>query len=453
MPGTFILKPIEANLTHSTELIGKMNPYCSVIVGNERIKGQICKKGGKHPHWNDAVTIPASSQSTVVLELMDHDRITHDDNIGTCMIDLSEVQSRGTVSRWYPLTYKNKPAGEILLEAVFQGDPSSYSQYAGGAGVASTFTGQQAGYQSEQLSAGYAQTGLAQTGFAQESVTSTGPVVAEQVAVESVNTSVDRSHVYIEQRQSVDTHSFTKAVDVVETRPVLKEIEVLEPVRVLKDVQYTEAVPVHKQIEVVEPTVVTKEVEVIEPRVVTKTIQVVENVPVKKQVEVIEPRTTIKEVDTFEPQTFTKQVEVIEQVPVLKTVTVTEPYTVTKAVDFVEPIITTKTITKELQQPVIVDEKITTTIGPATVVGFEQEVTQRMGQWTISEEQRRLEQRRLEEQRLASTQLGGVTSTTTTSTYQTGPTTTYQTGFVQQPLAESATYTTEPNNPANFKKL
>jgi len=437
MPGTFVFKPIEANLTHNTDFITKMNPYCSFLIGNEKVNSQICKHGGKHPHWSDAVTIPATNQQTVVLELMDHDRITHDDNIGTCMIDLSEVQSRGTVSRWYPLTYKNKPAGEILLEAVWQGDSSTYGQFGAGGLASTSLTGQQAGF--------------AQTSVVQETVTSTTPVVEQVAAVESVNTSVDRSHVYIEQRQSVDTHTFTKSVDVVETRPVLKEIEVLEPVKVLKDVQYTEAVPVHKQIEVVEPTVVTKEVEVMEPRVVTKTIQVVENVPVKKQVEVIEPRTVIKEVETFEPQTFTKQIEVIEQVPVLKTVTVTEPYTVTRAVDFIEPVITTKTITKELQQPVIVDEKITTTIGPATVVGFEQNVTQRLGAVSLSAEQRVLEQQRL----------GQIETTTTTTSYQTGPTVTYQSGptvtyqsgYVQPVLQESATYTTEPNNPANAKKL
>jgi len=460
MPGTFVFKPLEANLTHNTDLIGKMNPYCAFVLGNERVKGQVCKKGGKHPHWNDAVSIPATNQSTIVLELMDQDRITHDDNIGTCMIDLQEVQSRGQVSRWYPLTYKNKPAGEILMEAVFQGDASSFGQgqlYQGEQlGMAS------AGYQGEQL--GMASTayqgeqigGLSQGGFVQqqETITTQAPIVQEQVSVEqSANLShaSEGSHVFVEQRQSVEPHTFTKSVDVVETRPVMKEIEVLEPVKVIKDVQYTEAVPVRHQIEVVEPQVVKKDVEVIEPRLVTKQIQVVENVPVMKQVEVIEPRTFVKEVETFEPQTFTKQVEVTEQVPVKKAVTVTEPVTVTKAVDFVEPVITTKTVTKEIQQPVVVDQKITTTVGPATVVGIETEVRERFGEIRITEEQRILEQRRLEEQRileqrrleeqrLQGNQVGGY-STTTTTTYQSDQPT-YQTS---QQIANgiNQTYTNE----------
>jgi len=409
MPGTFVLKPIEANLTHSTELIGKMNPYCSFSIGNERVKGQVCKKGGKHPHWNDAITIPASNQPTLLLEVKDQDKITKDDNIGTCMIDLQELQSCGQVSKWYPLTYKNKPAGEILMEAAFQGDASSFGQ------------GQL--YQGEQL--GFSQPGFVQQ---QETITTQAPIIQEQVNVEQTTNLSHRGHAFIEQRQTVEPHTFSKTVDVVETRPVLKNIEVLEPVKVLKDVQYTEAVPVMKQVEVCEPQVVMKEVEVIEPRLVTKQIQVVENVPVMKQVEVIEPRTTVMEVDTFEPQTFTKQVEVTEQVPVLKQVTVTEPVTVTKAVDFVEPIITTKTITKEIQQPIIVDEKITTTVGPATFIGYETEVRERVGtygQVGLSEEQRlfeqrRLEQRILEEQRLLQSNQAGGYSSSTTSTYQAG---------------------------------
>jgi len=402
MPGTFVFRPIEANLTHNTDLIGKMNPYCSFLIGNERIKGQICKKGGKRPHWNDEITFPATNQSLAMLQLMDKDKITHDDNIGTCMIDLQEVQSRGQVSKWYPLTYKNKPAGEILMEAIFQGDASSF--------------GQEQLYQGEQ--AGFAQSGFAQSGSAQqETLTTQAPIIQEQ-ATGAQTTNISHGHAFIEQSQVVEPHTFTKTVDVVETRPVVKEIEVLEPVKVLKDVQYTEAVPVRKQIEVVEPQVVMKEVEVIEPRLVTKQIQVVENVPVTKQVEVIENRTLVKEVETFEPQTFTKQVEVTEQVPVLKPVTVTEPVTVTKAVDFVEPIVTTKTITKEVQQPVVVDEKITTTVGPATIVGYETEVKQSLGTYALSEEQRLLEQKRLEEQRLLQgNQPAGYSSTGTT--YQT----------------------------------
>jgi len=415
MPGTIIFKPIEANLTHNTDLLTKMNPYCSVIVGTSRVKGQICKKGGKHPHWNEAITVPASNVPTAVLEVMDKDKITSDDHVGSCLIDLQEIQAMGHVHKWYPLTYKNKPAGEILLEVDFQTGPSLMGQgqtigeqIGMSQGLSQgnlydrqeqtrTFQGEQIG-----LNQGMSQGSL----YQKEDFVSTQPSLVQEERFMNQGLGVQQeAQVFAEQRQYVEPHTFTKQVDVVETRPVLQEVEVLEPHKVVKDVQVTEAVPVKKQIEVVEPQVVTKEVEVMEPRVVTKEIKVVENVPVMKEVEVIESKTVLKEVDTLEPRTFTKQVEVTEHMPVKKQVEVTEPVTVKKAVEFVEPIITTKTITKEVQPTVVVDEKIETTVGPATITGIETKVNEgvfvnKTSDVRISEQERLWEEERLRQDNL-----------------------------------------------------
>jgi hypothetical protein len=326
MPGSYTLKPIEAKLTHDTELIGRMSPYCAFQLGETTVKSNICKKGGKNPHWDDVVTLPApvNNESILNVHVMDKDRFTQDDQIGSVSVDLSALQTKGQSSKWYPLYYNNEPAGELLLEASFIPSDSK-SQFAG----------------------------------FEENIVS--------------NLEAD-AKIYQEQRQVVEPHTFTKEIDVVETVPVIQNVEVMEPVKIIKDVEYTEVVPVKKQIETVEPQVVKKEVEVIEPRVVTKTIQVVENVPVMKEVEVIESKPVIKEVETFEPQTFTKQVEVTDYVPVTKQVEVTEPIHVKKSVEFVEPVITTQTITKEIKEPVIVSEDVKTTVGPATMVGAEEKI-------------------------------------------------------------------------------
>jgi hypothetical protein len=65
-------------------------------------------------------------------DLMDKDKITRDDTIGTFTIDLQEVQNRGSISKWYPLFYKNKPAGEILMEACFQSEGLGSQSYGAG---------------------------------------------------------------------------------------------------------------------------------------------------------------------------------------------------------------------------------------------------------------------------------------------------------------------------------
>jgi hypothetical protein len=120
MPGTFVFRPIEANLTHDTDYLGKMDPYCAYMVNNKRIKGQVCKSGGQHPIWNESTTIPMEvDQPACVIELMDKDTFI-DDSIGTFVVDLTEVQNYGTVSKWYPVFHKNKPAGQILFETSYQ---------------------------------------------------------------------------------------------------------------------------------------------------------------------------------------------------------------------------------------------------------------------------------------------------------------------------------------------
>ncbi len=345
MPGTLIFKPIEAKLTHNTDLFTKMNPYCAFTIGGKRIKGQVCKKGGKAPHWNDTVTIPIIEESNILIEVMDKDKITKDDHIGSFELNLQEIESLGQMKRWFPLVYKKKPAGEIQMEVIFERENIPESEI-----IVSQPQPEIALVQSEVL-------------LQKE----------EEIIPETSNT------VYVEQKQVVEPHTFIKEVDVVETRPHEEQMEVMESQKVMKEVQYTGIVPVKKQIEIVETQVVQKEVEVIEPRVINKQIQVVENVPVTKLVEVIESVPVIKEVETFESQTFTKQIEVTELVPVNKVVTVTEPVHVKKMVEFVEPIITTETITKEIQPEVIVNEEITKSVGPVTLLevpkGFQESVS------------------------------------------------------------------------------
>jgi len=357
-----------------------------------------------------------------MIEVMDKDKITHDDVIGTMELDLKEIQDRGHVSKWYPLSYKNKAAGEILLDCTFESAYIPTDQaFKGEQAITSTSQSITApGGQKYNVEQSYATQPILQ----QEALKKEEMWHSEKQTTSHCNVSHEHGHVFMEQSQVVEPRTFTKTVDVVETRSVLREIEVLEPQKVLKEVQYTEAVPIKKRIECVEPQVVMKEVEVIEPRLVTKEIKVVENVSVKKFVEIIEPHTVLKDFDTYEPQCFTKQVEVIEQVPVKKQVTVTEAVTVTKNVDFIEPVITTRTITKEVLEPVVIDQKITQTIGPATLVETNTEVREqayvdKISKMKISEEQGIVEKQKLTDYQInEQNRVGGTHKTEYASTYQ-----------------------------------
>jgi len=125
MPGTFTFKPIEANLTHNTDILGQMNPLCSFVVGHEKHNSQPCYKGGKHPYWNDTVTVHTDTEPQVKLQLLDKAMLFHDDVIGSCMINLKDIEAQKQSRSWYPLTFKDEPAGEILVETTYEPDKGS----------------------------------------------------------------------------------------------------------------------------------------------------------------------------------------------------------------------------------------------------------------------------------------------------------------------------------------
>jgi Ca2+-dependent lipid-binding protein len=125
MSGTLVIKPIEAKLIRDVDLFTKMDPYCQVIIGNQVVKGKVCKSGGKNPHWDDAITIHKKHEPVCFVELIDKDTFTPDEIIGVCQLNLYELPSGNDTKKWYPLFYQQKPAGEILLEVIFISDQTT----------------------------------------------------------------------------------------------------------------------------------------------------------------------------------------------------------------------------------------------------------------------------------------------------------------------------------------
>jgi len=121
MSGTLVFKPLEAKLTHDTEFLGRMDPYVKVLIGDKKAHGKVCKDGGKHPKWNDAFSVQRAFEPVCYLEVRDEDTFK-DDTIGVGEIDLNQILPGQVSARWYPLYYKQKPAGEILIEIIFTPD-------------------------------------------------------------------------------------------------------------------------------------------------------------------------------------------------------------------------------------------------------------------------------------------------------------------------------------------
>jgi Ca2+-dependent lipid-binding protein len=89
--GNLIIRPLEANLTHSTELLGKMSPYVKVILGNDSKCTPVVKRGGRTPTWDSELLLRYHGEATLRVEVWDKERIGRDDLIGFGTYDLSNL--------------------------------------------------------------------------------------------------------------------------------------------------------------------------------------------------------------------------------------------------------------------------------------------------------------------------------------------------------------------------
>lgn len=124
MPGTLTIRPLSAKLTRDTEFFGQMDPYCKITFGKQKVQGSVCKNGGKYPHWDDALILRRANEPELEIEIKEKDWLLPDGTIGTCRLNLREVESQRRVLKWFPVSYEHKPAGQILIEATFEADHS-----------------------------------------------------------------------------------------------------------------------------------------------------------------------------------------------------------------------------------------------------------------------------------------------------------------------------------------
>ncbi len=119
MPGTLTFKPLQANLKHDQDFIGKMNPYCKVKIGGQKFRGSVCKKGGKHPSWDDTIVVRRNDESACEIKLRDKNIFTPDSLIGACKVDLDAVAAFGRVTKWLDVIRKDKVEGQLLVEITY----------------------------------------------------------------------------------------------------------------------------------------------------------------------------------------------------------------------------------------------------------------------------------------------------------------------------------------------
>ncbi len=117
MPGTLIVKPQNARLTHDTEFIIRMDPYCVIKIGSQTQSTAVCESGGKNPNWGIiSLSFHLTSEDVVDVVVWDKDLISKNDLVAQGSLSLQSIISSGiNPLLTIPLFYKGKSAGEIYI--------------------------------------------------------------------------------------------------------------------------------------------------------------------------------------------------------------------------------------------------------------------------------------------------------------------------------------------------
>ena len=119
------VEPHSALLTRSTEWFGKMTPYVFLKVGANEWKTSIAAKMGTEPTWNDKWEVTVNGDMMLEVRVMDKERFTSDDLIGSDLIPLAEVYQYGAITRDFFIFFEGKHAGHVNLTISFKAfDPS-----------------------------------------------------------------------------------------------------------------------------------------------------------------------------------------------------------------------------------------------------------------------------------------------------------------------------------------
>ena len=119
MPGSFIFRPIKAELKHAKGSVHTLDPYCKLSIGKHSAKSRACENGGQHPQWDDAIIVKRDNEVYCKLRLKDKDKLNIKKKIASCVIDLRPTETKGQTTEWYNVYRKGVHEGQILVEVTY----------------------------------------------------------------------------------------------------------------------------------------------------------------------------------------------------------------------------------------------------------------------------------------------------------------------------------------------
>ena len=120
--GKLVICVKKANLTHDTELMGKMDPYVVLKVGKVQQKTTVKPDAGKNPIWNESFEFPTRNGDSLELTVYDKEESLSDDVVGRTDLLLNTDALSVKQDYWLPLFFgkKKEKGGEVLLEMEYK---------------------------------------------------------------------------------------------------------------------------------------------------------------------------------------------------------------------------------------------------------------------------------------------------------------------------------------------
>jgi hypothetical protein len=144
--GQLSVKPIRAELLADMDFVGKMDPYCQVICGNQQQRTATSEDAGKNPIWSETFIFNLQPTDQFLQINIQDDDPGVDEFLGSAQFNLSQLQQLGGfASPWIDLLRNGKLAGKILME--FRLTPSQQSSFGSTGGMMPTT---QLGFQQQQ---------------------------------------------------------------------------------------------------------------------------------------------------------------------------------------------------------------------------------------------------------------------------------------------------------------
>ena len=120
MLGTLIIRPVRAQILHSTSHLSEMSPYIRIKYGGKEYRTKVAQSAGKNPVFFDNFEFQQIGETTIHVEVWDKNSFTADEYIGETVISFPGVYQFFRFDSPSIFYKKGKEMGTVYFEFEFK---------------------------------------------------------------------------------------------------------------------------------------------------------------------------------------------------------------------------------------------------------------------------------------------------------------------------------------------